>query len=116
MATAKNAATFRVTVKKNDFPDIARNMPVKAEKVVAKIALDLSAQMKTRAPYEFGFLRGSIRAARVSHAHWRVTVGAEYGIYQEYGTRFMAAQPYVAPSVRFIRPVFTKAMKAVAGT
>ena len=106
-----NAAVFSIRVEKNDFPRIAAGLPRSAERVVAKTAMDLSAQMKVRAAVDTGFMRASITAARVASAHWRVTVGAEYGIYVEMGTRHMAAQPFVRPSVNAIRPVFVAAMR-----
>lgn len=110
-----DAASFRVTVKKNDFPKIAGNVPNVVHRVVAKTALDLSAQMKARAAVDTGFMRGSIQAKKVSDSHYRVTVGAEYGIYVEMGTRYTPAQPFVQPSVSAIQPVFIAAMrKAVA--
>jgi hypothetical protein len=30
---------------------------------------------------------------------YKVTVGANYGVYVEYGTRYMAGQPYLRPAV-----------------
>lgn len=114
MASA-SAVSYRITVQKNDFPKIAGKVPKVVERVVAKTALDLSAQMKARAAVDTGFMRGSIQAKKVSDAHWRVTVGAEYGIYVEMGTRHTRAQPFVQPSVAAITPVFRSAMrKAVA--
>lgn len=116
MATAKGAVQYRITVERNDFPKIADKVPRVVERVVAKTALDLSAQMKVRAAVDTGFMRGSIQAKRVSASHWRVTVGAEYGIYVEMGTRHTRAQPFVQPSVAAIAPVFRSAMKKAVAT
>jgi HK97 gp10 family phage protein len=103
--------TWRVL--SNDFPKIIANLEPLAEKIVAKAALDIQAQAQTRAPVRFGFLKASIQATRIGPAHWRVTVGAEYGIYQEFGTVHMAAQPYFRPAIEAVRAGFLQAMKGV---
>lgn len=106
-----NSGTFVVKVEKNDFPKIARELPRNAEKIVAKAAMDISAHAKVRAAVDSGFMRASIQARRVATAHWRVTVGAEYGLYVEKGTRHTRAQPFVEPAVQTVRPVFQAAMR-----
>lgn len=110
-ATTGNAVTWKVVY--NHFPKIVKGMEGKAAQIVAKTALDIEAGAKKRAPVDTGNLRGSIQARKVSDTHWIVTVGADYGIYLEYGTRFMAAQPYFAPAIRAVRSSFNQAMKKV---
>lgn len=95
----------------NDLPKIADQLGIKADVIVRKTALDVQAGAQDRAPVDTGYLRGSIRAVRVSEAHWRVTVGADYGIYLEMGTRHMAARPYFGPAVRAVRGAFLSALK-----
>ena len=58
-----------------------------------------------------GTLANSIQSSKVGPSHWRVTVGAEYGIYLEYGTARMGARPFMAPAVEQVRPAFVQAMK-----
>ena len=41
-----------------------------------------------------------------------VSVGAEYGVYQEYGTSRMPAQPYLTPAVEANRRPFHQATAA----
>lgn len=103
----------RVIVVSNDLGRIARGMQPKADKIVRKAALDIQAGMQTRAPVATGNLRASIRAERVGPAHWQVVVGADYGIYVEMGTRYMAAQPYARPTAAEVRPLFEQAMRQV---
>jgi len=98
----------------NRLPQIAAAMAGKADLIVAKVALDLQAQAVTRAPRKTGNLRASIQATRLGVAHWRIVVGAEYGLYVEMGTISSSAQPYMAPSVAAVRAGFIQAMKAVA--
>lgn len=108
-APGKSGVTWRVVF--NDLPKIADRLGVNAERIVAKVALDVQAGAQDRAPVDTGYLRGSIRAVRVGEAHWRVTVGADYGIYPELGTRFMAARPYFGPAVQAVRGAFISKLK-----
>lgn len=101
------------TVVYNHFPKIVTAMKGRAAMVVAKAALDIEAHAKTKAPVKTGALRASIQAVQVSQLHWRVTVGADYGIYLEYGTRYMAARPYFQPALDAVTPVFKAAMMKV---
>ena len=108
---AESAVKWRVVY--NHFPEIIKGMEGRAAAIVAKTALDLEAQAKNRAPVRTGNLRGSIQATRISATHWRVTVGADYGVYVEHGTRFMGAQPYFRPAIQAVTRAFRKAMKGV---
>jgi hypothetical protein len=42
-----------------------------------------------------------------------VAVGAEYGIYLEFGTRYMPARPYFYASVEHVRPSFEAALSRI---
>lgn len=84
-----------------------------ASQVVRKSALDVEAQAKLRAPVDTGFLRNSIHTEQSSDLRAEVIVGAEYGLYIEYGTSRMAAQPFLNPAVEFVRPAFEAACAAL---
>ena len=99
----------------NGFPAITGKLRHTADALVAKAALDIEAQAKTRAPVDTGFLKNSIQAVKISEGHWRVAVGAEYGIYVEYGTRRSAAQPYFQPAIDAVKPGFLDAMRMIVG-
>ncbi len=83
--------------------------------VVKKAALDIEAGAKQRAPVRTGNLKNSIQASEENPLLWRVDVGANYSVYVECGTRYMAAQPYLLPATEQIRPSFLAAVKAAAG-
>jgi HK97 gp10 family phage protein len=108
---AQSGVVWRVEF--NRFPEIIKGMERKASIVVRKTALDLEAGAKARAPVDTGNLRASIQAVRITDTHWRVTVGASYGLYVELGTRHMGAQPYFGPTVRALRRSFQQAMRGV---
>jgi len=105
--------TFTTRVVFNRFPAIRANMLQTAEQLTAKTAMDLEAGMKLRVPVDTGFLRSSIQARQVGKAHWRVTVGADYGVYVEYGTRFNRAQPFFFPTVAEVGVAFMEGMRRI---
>lgn len=113
------AVTVTWTITENRFPNIIRGMENKARAIVAKTALDLAAHAQSRAPVDTGNLKSSIQARQVGgnaesgSIHWRVTVGAEYGMYVEWGTVNMAAQPFMQPAIQVVTPAFLKAMRKV---
>jgi HK97 gp10 family phage protein len=50
-----------------------------------------------------GFLKFSIHPVRIGMMRFRVVVEADYGVYVEYGTRNMPAQPYMRPAAEEAR-------------
>lgn len=100
-------------VKFNHLPKIATGMHARAASFVAKAAFDIQAHAQERAPVDTGVLKASIQARQIGPLHWQVTVGAHYGIYQEYGTRFMPAHPFLNPAIEQVRPMFLLAMRKV---
>lgn len=105
--------TTRVTL--NNFGRVKAGMEQRAGQFTRKAALDIQAAAASRAPVDTGFLRNSIQAVKVGPAFWRVTVGAEYGLYVEYGTRYMGAQPYFFPAIAQVGPTFVAAMRGIVG-
>lgn len=111
---------MRWQVLDNQFPKIIAGLEPQARAIVAKAALDIQAHAQGRAPVDTGTLKNSIRARQIGgngatgSVRWQVTVGADYGIYVEYGTVHMAARPFLTPAVDAVRPAFLAAMKQVA--
>ena len=101
---------MKIVIQSNNFASIAAGLEARASAVVAKTALDVEARAKTNAPVDTGFLRNSI-ATETNGLTATVSVGAEYAVYQEYGTRFQAAQPFLIPAVEVVRPAFYEAMR-----
>lgn len=100
----------------DDVPRLRTTMEQRAEMFVAKAAMDVEREMKTRVPVDTGFLKNSIQAARTGPAQWTVTVGAEYGLFIDWGTARMPARPFVAPSVAAVSPNFLAAMRTLVAT
>jgi HK97 gp10 family phage protein len=62
-------------------------------------AFIIEAEAVKRAPVDQGTLRASIHVRKVSDDYYVVEDGVEYGVYQEYGTTRMRAQPFMRPAL-----------------
>jgi len=77
---------------------IAKDAPEAAVKACFAGALVIEGEAKQRCPVDTGMLRGSITSERIPRGA-QVGPHTEYAAYVEYGTRHMAAQPYMGPAV-----------------
>ena len=59
----------------------------------------VEAYAKASSPVRTGKLKGSIKRERLGPNSHKVTVSAFYGIYVNYGTRYMRAQPFWEPAI-----------------
>jgi HK97 gp10 family phage protein len=100
-----------VVVKMNKFPEIGSRMHSMLSAAVRKTAFDLEANAKDVVPVKTGNLKNSIQAISKDDLNAEVRVGAEYGIYVEYGTRRMSARPYMRPAAEKVEPAFIEACK-----
>ena len=99
----------------NKLPELRGQVRRRAADAVTKAAFDVEAQAKALAPVDTGALKSSIQAQPEGDLAARVDVGAEYGIYVEFGTRKMRAQPFLEPAAEQVKPSFEAAMRQVAG-
>lgn len=127
MAAKKTAAfiTLKIIPEKMEFEKAGQEAKAALAKLVERIALEVEAEAKMRAPVRTGFLRASIYTDTPERSGYftaeqtaiglpegavllppsdkpppgwaYVRVGAEYGIYQEMGTVHMPAHPYLIP-------------------
>jgi HK97 gp10 family phage protein len=58
-----------------------------------------------------GNLKNSIQARKRGELEWSVDVGAEYGVYLEYGTRAMDERPFMRPAVEQVEQAFVEGCK-----
>lgn len=97
--------------------DITPTLPAATRDRIAEIieaaALQCEALAKYLAPVDIGFLRSSIQAGPETYLVWIVKVGAEYGIFMEFGTTLVAAHPYFTPAIEHVRPQFIGHMSNV---
>lgn len=97
----------------NNLPRIAAQVRPKTEVALAKAAFDTQIAAIKRAPVDTGNLASSLVATRTGDLRWQVTAHAEYAIYVEMGTRKMAAQPYLLPSLQEVWPSMMQALRNV---
>lgn len=62
-------------------------------------ALLVTTRAKLKAPVDTGALRAAIAPKRVSESEAQVQSPMEYSVYQEFGTCYMPAQPYMRPAL-----------------
>lgn len=111
------SATIEVkaTISGGDWDGAAQAIIDKLALVVDKSAHDIEAHAKQNAPVRTGFLRNSIQASQDDDLNWTVEVGAEYGIFLEFGTVKMTPRPYLIPACDLVRPAFIAAVEKVVG-
>lgn len=90
-----------------------------ASAILRKTALDIEADAKELAPVDTGDLQNSISTTITGdgrHGSMSAEIGptVEYGIYQEYGTSRMAAQPYMGPAYDRRVAGYTSALASAA--
>lgn len=92
-------------------------LPAEVEETASAILLQhaylIEGSAKKKAPVDTGFLRGSIQVSDKEALLKLVSVAAEYGIYQEFGTTRQSAQPYFVPAVEAVRPKLVKAWEGL---
>lgn len=80
--------------------------------VVAANGSKLQRKAMAKAPIDTGTLMRSITMDTEDDGLTAtVTPAAEYAAYVEYGTRFMAAQPYLRPAFDAVKPQFIADLK-----
>lgn len=115
----------------NKFGQIAANIKPACQKIVTNTTTQIRDIAASNAPVDTGFLQSSVYSVTPdgqstygqagsppgdsyllpeekpdNDTTGIVGVGANYGIYQEMGTRFMPAQPYFYPAVEAGRAIF----------
>jgi HK97 gp10 family phage protein len=104
------ASRAGVSIVFNGLPALTGELRQRAAKIVRATALDVANDAKQRAPVDTGTLRRSITTEFAGPLSARVGPSVDYGIHVEYGTRRMAARPYLTPAAEAARPRFVEAM------
>ena len=90
--------SVRIVIKRNDFPAAPGKMAQAIGDAFAQAAPELLTEMQGRTPVDTGELRAS-ESASVGAKQLTLTAGTDHCVYVEMGTRHMAAQPYMRPTV-----------------
>jgi HK97 gp10 family phage protein len=84
-----------------------RNMIHTVESNAARLAYNYAQRTegsaKRRVHVITGNLKRSIHRVRLGRGHHRVIVGAYYGVYENYGTRYRPPHPFWEPAIRDAR-------------
>ncbi len=92
------------------------NVNKDVEKAMKKVAKKIQAAIKSFAPVDTGKLKRSVAVRGVARGNKpRIEVKTtHYGQYVEFGTRNMAAQPYIRPVVKGMRKDWERELKKEA--
>jgi HK97 gp10 family phage protein len=96
----------------NYLPKISAELQPAAIKIVSRSAANIESMAKEIVPVRTGTLRRSIHQEPRGDA-LRKTIGPDtpYDAFVEYGTRYMAARPYMTPSAEHERRPFEQAIR-----
>lgn len=87
----------RVKVDTRKLDGVIQKLPGAANKATEMVADEIVVRARPLARVDTGEMRDSIQKFG-SGAHWAATATAAHSIYNEFGTRFMSAQPFMRPA------------------
>lgn len=93
-----SAIQVRIVIKKNEFPSCPGKMAAAIGDAFQKLGPELLSTMQEQTPVDTEELRGSENAS-VGSKQLTLTAGTDHAGFVEFGTRKMAAQPYMRPTV-----------------
>lgn len=96
---------FQAQIAYNGIPSLRTRILFQTRAAANATADHIAEVARQGAPVRTGFLRDSIRAVGIE-----VSVGAFYGAWVNYGTRFMAAQPFWDQAVESGKRLFVTKM------
>jgi len=101
--------SVQVLVRLNRLPEIAAALPGAARDLVDKTLLDIEATATANCPVETGNLKNN-RSRTPNSVRWN----AHYAAYVNFGTRYMAARPFVTNAVNAVMPSAQQAADEIA--
>src|SRR5687767_7049061 len=99
---------LQLIVKSNNLPKARAKLPRETKDVVAATAFQLKASADPKTPVDTGNLKNN---ATIGPDY--VTWHAPYTGFVNYGTRYMAARPFIDEAVAEVQPMFVAALKAL---
>ena len=96
---------------------LASRGPELIDDVLERVALQTAARaqsnIRTVGAIDTGFMINSTRARRVRPLRWTIGTAADYGVYIEYGTRYVSPRPWLGPAMRDARRTFERLARSV---
>lgn len=108
------AGSISVSILSNRLPTIAAQLPGAVRAVIGRTVADVETGAKQRAAVDTGAMRSSIQGRMTGDTSGEVSVGVEYGVFVEHGTRHAPAQPFLTPAAEAAKPGFEAAVAALA--
>jgi hypothetical protein len=109
----------RVVSYYNRFPKLAVELPVMSREECRATAQEVVDIARDLVPVLTGALQGTIKVNAVANGY-TASAGdpplVVYAPFVEYGTRFMAAEPYFTPAVEAAAPDFQRRMGSILAT
>lgn len=110
-------ASIGITTRRNraGFDAMERRLD-RVDDLAKQFAAGVKKSAQARAPVRTGNLKKSIRykkQPRKGQSYYQIKVGAKYGVYVEYGTRHMRAQPYFRPAIEEQKRIFRQEFRTV---
>lgn len=106
---------IRITTRKqyNAIPSIIKTVQSNSAQNAYNFSRRVQTSARRRAHVITGNMKRSIKSERISYGKHRVIVGAHYGVYEEYGTRYRPPHPFFRPAVNENKALFMRDMKRV---
>lgn len=103
---------MRISVKitSNKLPTIAQRLPRGAHDVLAASLMRVQEGASRRSRVDTGELRDSWAVAFTGPTDGEVFSDSDHAVFNEWGTRFMSAQPMLRPSIDEERPRYIAAL------
>jgi HK97 gp10 family phage protein len=98
----RGATGIQIKVEKNKLPELAQFVTKEMRQAVHDATEQAAEIARSLAPVDTGALVGSITTSFSGNQYvstGEIIVGVDYGIYVEFGTMYMAAQPFLTPAV-----------------
>lgn len=94
-------------------PSIIKRVQSNSARASYNFARRVTASAKRRVHVITGHLKASITWVKTSVGRFKVVVGAHYGVYEEYGTRYRPPHPYFRPAVEEAKVEFERDLAKV---
>jgi hypothetical protein len=102
----------------NHFGNIADALPLVLAQIVSKTAFDCQGNIqgfiRSNGQIDTGFMLNSVHVEDGENEQTKYVIcGALYGLFQNYGTRYMPGRPFWEPGIEKTRPGFDAACAAI---
>ena len=109
-------AAMSITLNDDGLEALERLAPGRVDDVIAKLAIDAAtrAQQNIRDvnAIDTGYMVNTTAARRLGPLLWSVGTAAFYGVFIEYGTRYVAPRPWLTPAMAQARLTLAELLRA----